>query len=125
EQADLRLFLTLLVSLVASIGVAIVLNFNVFTGFPDNPYLAQIPPLVGVLGTGVLLMFGANVWHSLGEAAESRQANTAITAVSVSELPPVRTHSDITPAQAEAIGRAAAREVLGFPKPPDRSPGAG
>lgn len=125
DQADLRLVLVLLVSLVASLAVAIVLNFNVFTGFPDNPYLSQIPPLVGVLGTGVLLMFGANGWHKLGEAVESRQANTAMLATTLDDLPPVRTHSGITSAQAEAIGRAAAREVLGFPKPPDRSPGAG
>lgn len=115
-QENLRLFIILALSLLASLATAVVLNFNIFTGFPDNPYLSQIPPLVGVLGTGVLLMFGANVWHELGERVEpppvvetqtKTETTTTVTANTQAAAAPY-----VTFAEAERIAQRAATAAI-------------
>lgn len=72
-SGGLRVFVLLLLSLVFGMVTAIVLNLNVLLMFPDSPILSSAPEWAGVLLTGFLLMFDANVWHELGEAIQRRE----------------------------------------------------
>lgn len=55
----------LFVSLLAGIVGALLLNINLLTLVPDNPYFSQIPPWVGVVVTGCIASVGSEGLHWL------------------------------------------------------------
>ena len=59
--------IALMVSLVAGVFGAILFNLNLFTLFPDNPYLSGVSPIAGVLFTGCLASGGSELLQFLGD----------------------------------------------------------
>lgn len=62
-SAEAVSFVALLTSLIAGIVGALSLNVNLFLFLPENSYLANVPPLAGVILTGCLAGLGSEGIH--------------------------------------------------------------
>lgn len=86
------------VSLVAGMVGALALNVNLLTLLPAESYLAQIPPLAGVLVTGCIASLGSEGIHWLTDllAAGRDRLTPAQDAWIVEELPTPPTSAERT-----------------------------
>ena len=88
--------IALVVSLIAGVLGALVLNLNFFLLLPDNPYTTNVSPLAGILVSGAIASLGSEFlqWFTdLVSAARSRiqvpvQTKTSVIVETKSTVPP-------------------------------------
>lgn len=87
----------LFVSLAAGIVGALVLNVNVLALFSDNPYLARVPGIVGVILTGCIASVGSEGLQYLMDLLQAKRDRIATPIATTSTSVHVDAETTTTP----------------------------